>query len=94
MAKNDWYTFSYVKATGDRPEGYVATKFTKDGEPQGQYYLNKNGSSCDCPAHVPYCRHKKMLVIFKDMKRIDTGHQYQFDTDKWREPIKLDLPEM
>jgi hypothetical protein len=86
MAKNDWYTF----VTSEVDDGFKAIKFDKDGDPLGEYKLNKNGSSCDCPAHVPFCRHKKMLVIFKDMERVNSGWQYQFDTDKWKAPIKLD----
>lgn len=85
MAKNDWYTFS---SNGDA--GYLAHKYGPDGNHIETYTLNKNGSACSCPAHVPFCRHKKMLVTFKDMERIDTGWQYNFDGDKWKEPVEVE----
>jgi hypothetical protein len=81
-----WYTF-----TSKLDGGFTAHKYLEDGEHAEDYELNKNGSSCSCPAHVPFCRHKAMLVVMKDKQRIDTGWQYNHDTKEWKEPIKLDL---
>lgn len=86
MAKDDWYTFT----TTD--DGFKAIKYNKGREPLGEYVLNKTASSCSCPAHVPYCRHKKMLAIFQDMKRVDTGWLYNIDKDDWIEPA--DIPDL
>lgn len=84
MAKNDWYTFRRTE------EGYEAFKYNQAGERLSTYTLNERGTACDCPAHVPFCRHKKMLVIFKDMKRVNTGWLYNIDLDKWIEPKKVE----
>lgn len=87
--KSHWYTF-----TENNDGSFTATKFNIEGEPDGQYELNANGSSCNCPAHIPYCRHKAMLVTFKEQKRIGTGWSYNPDYDEWKEPVNIPDLEM
>lgn len=88
-AKSHWYTF-----TSNNDGTYNATKFNIDGEPDGQYGLNAQGSYCNCPAQVPYCRHKAMLTKFKELKRIDTGWSFNPDYDEWKEPVVISDLEM
>lgn len=91
MAKDDWYVYNTFYDIHDPKKiaGYQAVKFGPEGEPKGAYTLSATGSTCDCPAHVPYCRHKKMLVIFKDKNRLDTGYQYNIDKDEWKDPVNI-----
>jgi hypothetical protein len=86
--KTSWYTFT------TNEEGFTAHKYNEEGEHDADYTLKKVGSAtynCDCPAHVPFCRHKAMLMIFKEKGHIDSGWQYNHDTKQWKEPIKLDI---
>lgn len=83
--KYSWYTF--VSHTDETGLSYRAVKYDNDGEPLGHYTLNERGAQCNCPATVPFCRHKEMLVKFKEMGRIDSGWTYCKELDQWKEPV-------
>ena len=43
---------------------------------------------CSCPAGSrPTCRHRQMLQLFQDMKRVDTNWFYNFDYKAWIRPM-------
>ena len=90
MAKDDWYTVHSITEE-DNAGGYVVHKYSKDGDHRGAYELNKRLSSCDCPAHVLYCRHKQIVTTFIEAKRIGTGWLYSHDKKEWKEPVKTGL---
>ena len=69
--------------------GYEAAKMDDEGNGLEVYKLNKTGSECNCPAHVPFCRHKQMLQIFIREGKINTGWMYDHDKKQWFEPQKL-----
>lgn len=78
-----WYTFTYKT---DPAMGFLAYKYSDDGEHLDTYILNHNVTLCNCPARVPMCRHKQMLNKFLLEERVDTGWQYCFETQEWRAP--------
>lgn len=85
MARNDWYTFLSDKQD---PNHFTCHVVDKDLEHVKTYHIN--GSVCDCWAGNKWCRHKKMLVVFKQEQRIDSRRYYNYDTEKWMDPPKGD----
>lgn len=73
------------------PNGWNIIKLDADGEPAGRYYINKTRSNCNCPARVPYCRHKKMLTDALERGYINTGHIYDMGSYEWSEPTNIDV---
>lgn len=90
MARTDWYT---INSKPDFGTGFFGVqKFDRDGEPQGEYMIARQGTmlTCTCPAGHKFCRHKQMLVRFEETKRVDSGWSHNFDANAWKEPINLE----
>lgn len=83
MAKKDWYTFF---SDPKDPNHFICHVVDKDLEPVKRYDIR--GSTCDCWAGAKWCRHKKMLVLFKKEQRIDSRYYYNFDKERWMNPPK------
>lgn len=68
---------------------FIVHKLDVDLNPKAVYHIT--GKTCDCPAgHRPICRHRQMLMEFKDLGRIGTGWLYDYDYDEWHEPINVE----
>ena len=83
MAKVDWYTFL---SDPKDPNHFTCHVVDKDLEPVKRYDIH--GSACDCWVGGKWCRHKKMLVLFKKESRIDSRRYYNFDKQVWMPAIK------
>ena len=83
MSKVDWYTFL---SDPKDPNHFICHVVDKDLNKTKQYEIN--GSVCDCWAGNKWCRHKKMLVIFKGQSKIDSRRYYNFDKERWMDPPK------
>lgn len=79
MAKDDYYTF---KSDPKDANHFSAVIVDKDFEILAKRY-EINGSVCDCWAGHKWCRHKQMLVLFKQKQLIDTNTYYNYDKEKW-----------
>lgn len=97
MARNDWYTIF------EREREFVVQKIDPDDHtpqtdtgPQNlpnTYTIGKEGGNaamCSCFAGHKWCRHKKMLVKFQELNRVNERWLYNFDKDKWIEPMEHD----
>lgn len=86
MSYKDWYS---IRKEGDR---FAIYKFDQDHNPQGvPYYVSLAAdklSMCDCFAGHTWCRHKKMIVEFQKLDRVNSGWLYNFDRNKWIKPIQ------
>jgi hypothetical protein len=89
MAKSDWYTVRGGFNEANEPQ-YTVLKYNKDGNYVDSYTVNARQTVCNCPARVPYCRHKAIVVAFIEEKRVDTGWIYNHDSEEWHEPAKTD----
>jgi hypothetical protein len=78
MSSKDWYTFL---SDPKDPNHFTCYVVDKDLDKVKQYEIN--GSICDCWAGNKWCRHKKMLVMFKQEQRINSRQYYNFDKEKW-----------
>jgi hypothetical protein len=90
MARNDYYT---IKPLGEN--GWNVLKVTADFEPAGGYTVSdsSNHLECDCFAGNKHtCRHRDMVRMYKSSaefrQKIDNGAKYNFDKDKWLEPVQ------
>ncbi len=87
MSYKDWYTINTTDS------GYMCVATDKDGDFIKQYAVTTEVGStrlgnCDCIAGHTWCRHKKMVVIFNQQKRMNSRWYYNFDREKWRAPPK------
>lgn len=94
MSYKDWYTIF------EQADKFIVQKVDPDDHsPQtaqpalgiaNQYTISKEGGNkamCTCFAGHNWCRHKKMLVKFQQMNRINSRWLYNFDKDKWISPM-------
>jgi hypothetical protein len=94
MARNDWYTIE------EEATQYVCYKIDPDDRtpqtdrgPQNlpnRYTIGKEGGNaamCDCFAGAKFCRHKQMIVRFKETGRIGQKWLHNFDRNKWLPPL-------
>jgi hypothetical protein len=94
MARNDWYTVY------DRPEYYEVVKIDPDDRTpitstynpgtMPAYKVHKTNdklSQCECWAGFKWCRHKKIIVEFQKLGRVNLGWLYNIDKNKWLEPL-------
>lgn len=80
MSYKDWYTINQDK------DGFVCVAVDKDLEFQKQYKISMhadNPSTCECIAGHKWCRHKKMVVLFRSKNLVGTRTYYNFDREKW-----------
>lgn len=69
------------------------TKFTNDLDVESSYLLSE--SECACPAGSrPTCRHRQMLPKMLEVQAADSGLFYDFDSDKFFEPLGEGEPEL
>ena len=69
------------------------TKFTNDLDVESSYLLSE--SECACPAGSrPTCRHRQMLPKMLEVGAEDSGLFYDFDSDKFFEPLSDTDPEL
>jgi DNA-binding CsgD family transcriptional regulator len=85
MAKTDWYTVVRQQRAGE-DDFFQVLKFDKDGEYQDSYEVNLRMTKCNCPAHVPYCRHKQIVLAFQEAGRLGQGWTYNHDRKEWSPP--------
>jgi hypothetical protein len=55
-----------------------------------QITMKRNRMYCTCPRGERFstCRHRKMLPIFIEKGRVNTGWFYDFENEKWKKPLK------
>lgn len=83
MSYKDWYTINSA------PNGFIAVATDADLNYVKQYGITMEGATagnCGCIAGHTWCRHKKMLVLFQKMGRVDSRWYYNFDREKWKAP--------
>lgn len=98
MARNDWYTIT------EEADNFVCTKIDpEDRTPQtdrgnqnlpNRYTIGKQGGNaamCDCFTGNKFCRHKKMVVEFQKLNRVNSRWLYSFDKDKWLPPLEQEV---
>lgn len=69
------------------------TKFTNDLDVESSYLLSE--TECGCPAGSrPTCRHRQMLPKMLEVGAEDSGLFYDFDSDKFFEPLSDTDPEL
>lgn len=85
---NSLYQFKSDKVN---PGHFVCTKLNDDYEVEETYHISVIGSTemiCTCPAgSKSKCRHRTMLVKFREKKLVDQNWSYIFDKDKWVAPL-------
>lgn len=97
MAKNDYYTIydrddHYLVQKVDPDDHSPVTQTDQPGTMPG-YKIQKSDANekiahCECWAGSKWCRHKKMLVEFRKLNRINSRWLYNIDKNKWIEPIQ------
>ena len=83
MSYKDWYTINTA------PGGFTCVAVDADLEFVKQYGITMEGTmagNCGCVAGHTFCRHKKILVEFQKLKRIDSRWYYNIDRNKWKAP--------
>lgn len=83
MARNDYYTF---KSDPNDEHHFECIAVDSDFEVTKRYHINR--SACECWAGQKWCRHKKMLVIFKRDNLLNSNRYYNFDREVWLPKIK------
>lgn len=53
--------------------------------------INGYPARCNCAARVAWCRHKAMVVLFNNVKRVDSRWLYNYDKDWWIQPFTLEM---
>lgn len=80
MARKDWYT---IRDNPSSPD-YDVVKVDENFQPIQTYHVGKQpGGICDCWAGSKFCRHRKMVPIFKAEGAINSGRLYNFDKATW-----------
>lgn len=83
MSYKDWYTINSA------PGGYTCVAVDADLNFVKQYGITMEGpltGNCGCFAGHTMCRHKKMVVLFQQEKKVGTRWYYNFDRNKWKAP--------
>lgn len=88
LPKASWYM---MRTSSKGANSYDVFKFNEYQEHQETYTLVvdevRNSYICTCFAGMKWCRHKKMFAKFKANQAIDSGAQYNYDKDIWKEPL-------
>lgn len=93
MGASEWYTvyFDGGVYTVQKIDPDDRTPVTNTGERQKTAYrittYRNRMYECNCIAHARYCRHKAIVVFFKDTKRVNQRWLYNFDTQEWLPPF-------
>lgn len=75
------------KASLDRDDSFVVTKFDADMNIESSYLTSL--SECECPAGVrPTCRHRQMLPHFIASGRADSEWFFCYDDQSWHRPFE------
>lgn len=94
MARNDYYTiydrgdhfFCQKVDPDDRTPATKADPGLMTGYKIGKH--NEKASLCECWAGSKWCRHKKMLVEFQKLNRVNSRWLLNFDKMKWLPPLE------
>jgi hypothetical protein len=85
MAKGDTYSVSRYNGQ------YAVTKYDKLGGEGDVYFVTQDfkGDTCTCYAsNKQDCRHRQMVRIFQDKKRVDSDWRFNYDekieAKRWR----------
>lgn len=78
MARNDYYT---IKSVPGNDKAFTVIAVDEDYEKTKEYHID--GSACDCWAGQKWCRHKQILVKFKQGQKIDSNEYWNHDKSKW-----------
>lgn len=84
MSYKDWYTINEEDKTGN----FICVAVDKDLNFTKQYKIyTETGSpqlgNCECFAGHTWCRHKKMVRIFREKNLVGSRTYYNFDRGKW-----------
>lgn len=106
MARGEIYTFrSGLSNISQHSRDYQCIvldkdfeKVIKEGRSKGEYTVTVVGEgtpnqfmTCSCFAgSKPICRHRTMLMLFREHDKIDSGAMYEFDKERWVEGPKQD----
>ena len=85
MSYKDWYTINSA------PNGFTCVAVDADLNFVKQYGITTEGDmagNCGCVAGHTMCRHKKMVIEFQKLGRVDSRWYYNYDhkTNKWKSP--------
>ena len=73
------------------PNGYRMVKFDNLFNVEAVYNVrfSRGHFYCDCPAskHTS-CKHREMVHVFLDHKRVDSGWFLRYDTGEWHRPVE------
>ena len=94
MGIKDWYTVrddgtDYVVSKMDPDTRSPQTSRNVNGTPNS-YKVGKakeNAAVCNCYAGTKFCRHKKIVIAFNKLNRINSRWLYNIDKDKWLSPF-------
>lgn len=83
MSYKDWYTINEEPKTGN----FICVAVDKDLNFTKQYKITfmpgSDQGTCECFAGYKFCRHKKILVLFRQKNLVGTRTYYNFDREKW-----------
>ena len=84
MSYKDWYTINEDPKTGN----FICVAVDKDLDYQKQYTITTQPGSiefgnCECWAGHTYCRHKKMVRLFREKNLVGKRTYYSYDRNKW-----------
>lgn len=84
MSYKDWYTINEEPKTGN----FICVAVDKDLEFVKQYTIftepgSPNLGNCECFAGHTWCRHKKMVRLYREKKLVGSRTYYNFDREKW-----------
>ncbi len=71
--------------------GFRVVKFDEDVNVLAIYdlELTRSWMNCSCPASGKWtCRHREMIALFQSAGAVDRGQFLDYDSNRWRRPIK------
>jgi hypothetical protein len=85
MSYKDWYTINE-----DKSGNFLCVAVDKDLNFVKQYKIDTSPGStslgnCECFAGHTWCRHKKMVALFRQKGFVGSRKYHNFDRNKWME---------
>lgn len=78
-----------IKSIPSVPGSFRIGKFDRNLNLINHYVVNS--LNCTCPqSHKPACKHRRMLMLFAEVGRIDTDYFLDHDTKTWHQPLTPD----
>lgn len=88
------YHLYNVRIEGNR---YRVVKFSDDFNVLSINYVwnTARGRKCSCrKGGTPYCRHRAIVSVFVQERKVDTGYFWSYDDGHWEVPVNHILREM